>query len=89
MARRRNNKEFPVYGVSPLGGNSVEATGPINAPITVTDVEAVPLLWDARVGGYISELAKMELDDRDISLAQAKLYNEDAEFRARAGYIQT
>ena len=90
MSRKRpNNPEFPVFGISPLGGNSVEATDTQYAEIRSEEAEAVPLVWDDRVGGYISDLAKMELDDQDISLEKSRAYNEEAEFRAKAGYEQT
>lgn len=90
MARRkRNNQEFPVYGVSGLGGNSVEATGPTRAEITDDSVQAVPLVWDERVGEYVSELAKMELDDEDITLRKQKEFQAEEEWRAKVGYVKT
>lgn len=87
--RKRDNSEFPVFGVSGLGGNSVEATGPTHAAITDDSVQAVPLVWDDRVGAYISELAKMELDDHDLSLQKQKEFRAEEEFRAKAGYEKT
>lgn len=89
MSKKTNNPEFPVFGVSPLGGNSVEATGPTHAEITNPEVQAVPLTWDDRVGDNISDLAKIELDDRDYSEARARHYQEQEEFNAAAGYEKT
>lgn len=90
MARRkRNNLEFPVHGVSSLGGNAVEATGSSRAAITDDSVQAVPLVWDERVQEYISELAKMELDDEDITLRRQKEFQEEEEWRAKVGYVKT
>ena len=78
-----------MHGVSPLGGNSVEATGPTHAAITDTSVSAVPLVWDDRAGTYISDLAKMELDDIDISQERSRVENDEREWRAKAGFEQT
>lgn len=86
---KQRNPEFPVFGISPLGGNSVEATGPTHAPVTTTEVQAVPLVYDDRVGECISDLAKMELDDRDFAERKARVYQEQSEFYAAAGYVKT
>jgi len=67
--------DLNVFGTSPLGGNSVEGT----------TVEGVPLFWDDRAGAYISEQAKEELDDKDISLARAREYQKEQEFYNNAG----
>ena len=89
MARRkRNNPEFKVFGISSLGGNAVEATGTQYAPITDDSVQKVPLVYDERVDEYVSELAVMEMDDQDISLAKQEVFLAEEEFRAKAGYIK-
>lgn len=82
----RRNPQDIVTGISPLGGNGIEGTGSGMAEIRDTSVQDVPLFWDDRAKAYISEQAIEELDDRDISLAKAKVYNEEEEFRAKAGF---
>jgi hypothetical protein len=67
--------EQTVFGISPLSGNSVDGTS----------VEGVPLFWDSRAQAYVSEQAIEELDDRDISLAQAREYEKEKSFNRRAG----
>ncbi len=80
------NPEEIVYGISPLGGNSIEGTGAGMAEVRDTEEQGVPLFWDDRVSAFISEQAIEELDDRDISLAAADNFNEEEEFRMKAGY---
>lgn len=75
-----------VIGTSPLGGNGAEGTVSGFAEVRDTSVQKVPLFWDARVGAYISEQAIEELDDRDNSLAKAQVFNQEEEFKAKAGY---
>lgn len=80
-----------AWGISPLGGNSVEGTVPGCAPIRDVDasgnplVEEVPLEYDHRVGNFISEQGVDDLDDKDITIARSKDWNRDAEWRAKAG----
>lgn len=78
-----------VYGISPLGGNSVEGTGSPNAPIRSDAVEGVPLFYDPRVGVFISEQAISDLDDRDCSLDMAKAYRQEEQWRAKAGFVKS
>lgn len=73
---KNQNEEFPMVGTSPLGGNSADGAS----------IEAVPLVYDDRVGDWISKLAQIELNDRDISEQRAREYREQEEFNARAGY---
>ena len=87
--RKRNNSDFPVSGISSLGGNAVEATGPDMAAITNESVIKVPLVYDQRVGEYISELAQMELDDEDITLRKQRDFQKEEEWRAKVGYVKT
>jgi hypothetical protein len=74
-----------VFGISPLGGNSVEGTGAGMAEIRDTTIQGVPLFYDRRVNAYISELAISELDDRDTSLARNEEARKEEEFRTKAG----
>lgn len=87
--KRRKDESFPDVGLSPLGGNSVEGTQNGFTPVSTTDAQAVPLVYDARVGTYISKLAQIELNDRDISRDKARIWDQEATFRAQAGYEQT
>ena len=84
----KNNPEQVVFGNSPLGGNSVEGTnsGDDMAAVKTTAIQGVPLFYDYRVDTFISELAIQELDDRDISLQKADVFNKEEEFRMKAGY---
>lgn len=82
----RRNPQDTVMGISPLGGNGIEGTGPGMAEIRQTGELDVPLFWDDRVQAYISEQAIENLDDRDDSLAKADIWNEEQEFKAKAGF---
>lgn len=75
-----------VYGISPLGGNSVEGTGSGLAEVRDTTVQGVPLVWDDRVKAFISEQAKEELDDRDIGEAARDGFEKEQEFLSKIGY---
>lgn len=75
-----------MFGVSPLGGNSVEGTGDGMAEVRDTETQGVPLVWDPRVQAYISEQAVMELDDKDISEEKRRIAQEEEDFRNKAGY---
>lgn len=81
-----NNSQFPVMGISPLGGNGAEATGACNAPVRETGALSVPLVWDDRVQAFISEQAVENLDDRDDSLAKAEIFNQEQEFKSNVGF---
>ena len=75
-----------AWGISPLGGNSIEGTaGPDNAPIREPEVQEVPLVYDPRVGNFISEQGVDDLDDKDMTLRRAKRWEKDAAWRAKAG----
>lgn len=78
--------EENVFGNSPLGGNSVEGTVTGMAEVRSTDIQGVPLVYDHRVGAFISEQAVDELNDRDISSARAEEFNREEEFRQKAGF---
>lgn len=78
-----------AWGISPLGGNSVEGTSPSSAPIREPEVQEVPLFYDPRVGNFISEQGQDDLDDKDITLARARRWEKDAAWRAKAGIIKT
>ena len=80
------NPQDNVVGTSPLGGSGAEGTGACNAPIRNTGILKVPLFWDARVKAYISEQAIETLDDQEDTLAKARVFNEEEEFRSKAGY---
>ena len=86
----KNDPEQVVFGKSPLGGNSVEGTnsGDDMAAVKTTAIQGVPLFYDARVNNFISEQAIEELDDRDISLQKADVFNRSEEFRQKAGYTK-
>ena len=86
MGRKDPTLENNVFGISPLGGNSVEGTGDGMAAVRDTAIQGVPLFYDARVGAYISEQAIEELDDREISEQKARIHQEEEEFRQKAGY---
>ena len=76
MAKRSISPEENVFGLSPLGGNSVDGS----------TIEGVPLVWDERVKAYISEQAVEELDDRDISLARRAEEEKEQSFLQKIGY---
>ena len=82
---KSSNKDFPAYGESPLGGNGQEGTAPGFAPVRSTAVIEVPLVYDGRVGTFISKLAVSELDDKDAALRLADKTNEDESQRQKMG----
>lgn len=81
--------ESNVVGTSPLGGNGAEGTANHCAAVRNTSILKVPLFYDSRVGGYISEQAIDELNDRDVSLKKQQAFNREEQFRAKAGYERT
>ena len=124
--RDRNEIAFPVFGISPLGGNCIseeivtpavadvpdelllsgesgsvllgDADSPFLLSENVDDSVAEvtqdvilppPLVYDHRVGEYISTLAAMELDDQDISEYKRAAFEDEEEFRANAGFRKT
>jgi hypothetical protein len=86
MVNRDKTLEDKVFGISPLGGNSVEGTGDGMAEVRSTETQGVPLVWDPRVNAFISEQAVMELDDRDISEQRRLIHQEEEDFRQKAGF---
>jgi hypothetical protein len=86
---RKSNPDFPVSGISPLGGNGIESTSDGMAPVRDTTVQEVPLVWDDRVGAHISIQAQEELDDRDADLEREQAYQEEKQFRQKIGMTQT
>ena len=89
MDKNSVDPEKNVFGVSPLGGNSVEGTNSASAEVRDTDIQGVPLFWDERVKAYISEQAIEELNGRDISLAAAEEYRREDQFRSKAGITRS
>lgn len=85
MSNKRNPNDVTV-GISPLGGNSVEGTADGFAPVVDASVQAVPLVYDPRVGAYISEQAVDELDDRDASRETSEQHRKEDEYRAKIGF---
>ena len=83
---KHHPSDLPVSGISPLGGNSVEGTSSGMAEVRDTDTQAVPLVYDYRVGSYISEQAQQELDDRDDDLIREDEFRREEEFRSKIGY---
>ena len=83
---KQDKLNMPVVGISPLGGNSVEGTSTGMAPVVDSSVQDVPLVYDYRVGCWISEQASQELDDRDYDLAAEEAYQKETEFRNKIGY---
>lgn len=75
MMKNSSDPEKTVFGVSPLGGNSVEGA----------NIHGVPLFWDERVKAYISEQAVDELNDRDVGLLAAEEHRREEEFQTKAG----
>ena len=79
-----------AWGISPLGGNSIEGTdGPDNAPVRESAVQEVPLVYEPRVGNFVSEQGVDDLDDKDESIRKAKRWERDAAWRAKAGIIKS
>jgi len=62
--KKSSQDDFPVYGISPQGGNAKEGTADGFAAIRNTDTMDVPLVYDKTTNTWISKLAKQENDDR-------------------------
>lgn len=77
-----------VIGLSPLGNNQVEGTGPGETPITDTSTREVPLVYDSITGLWVAPLDKTNQEERLMGLEVARLTMEDQSFLARAGYVQ-
>lgn len=77
-----------AWGISPLGGNSVEGTGAPNAPVRDSAIQEVPLVYDSRVGSFVSEQGVDDLDDQDDSERKARRWEKDAAWRAKAGIVK-
>jgi len=86
MSKFSGDPEDNVFGLSPLGGNSIEGTGSGLAAVVDTAEQGVPLFWDHRAQAYISEQAIDELNDRDISEARRSEENKENEFLTKSGY---
>lgn len=83
--RRSKDSEDNVTGISPLGGNGVEGTGPGLAPIRDSSIIPVPLFWDDRTQSYISEQAIKSLNNREKGLVAKEEYNQEREFLNSVG----
>jgi len=75
-----------IFGISPLGGNAVEGADATKPDEDTTTRTGVPLFYDSRVDAFISEQAIQELDDIEIGEELALRSQEEAEFRAKAGF---
>ena len=78
-----------VIGLSPLGNNLVQGTGPGETPITSTVATEVPLVHDPITGTYSAKLSKVNQEERVAGIEVALRTQEDQSFLARAGYQQT
>ena len=78
-----------IIGLSPLGNNFVQGTGPGDTPIDNTAEQEVPLVFDPITGTYCAKLSKVNQEDRLVGLEVARLTNDDQSFLARAGYRTT
>lgn len=81
--------EPQVIGLSPLGNNLVQGTGPGETPITSTVPTEVPLVLDPVTGTYSAKLSKVNQEERLEGIEIARITMEDQSFLARAGYLQT
>lgn len=73
--------EFPenVFGISPKGGNADEGDS----------IEGVPLVFDPITGVWVSEQAYEEEQDRITDEIQRLAFEEEENFRRKAGYRRT
>lgn len=78
-----------VIGLSPLGNNLVQGTGPGETPITSTVATEVPLVVDPVTGTYSAKLSKVNQEERLEGIEVARITMNDQSFLARAGYLQT
>lgn len=78
-----------VIGLSPLGNNLVQGTGPGETPITSKVATEVPLVYDNITGTYSAKLSKVNQEERIEGIEVALRTQDDQSFLARAGYLQT
>lgn len=78
-----------VIGLSPLGNNLVQGTGPGETPITSNVATEVPLVYDPITGTYSAKLSKVNQEERIEGIEVALRTQDDQSFLARAGYLQT
>jgi len=81
---KSDTSDFPVMGISPLGGNAVEGTANGFAPIRTTGQIDVPLV-DTEFG-FISHLSAQEQEDKRHARALAEVTRGEEAFRKRAGF---
>lgn len=79
MVKHPANPEDNVFGISPVGGNSVDGTG-------AGSVQGVPLVYDRRYGAFVSEQAVEERDDEEVDRMVSERTLNDAAFLSRVGY---
>lgn len=78
-----------IIGISPLGNNQIEGTGPGETPITNTDEGPVPLVYDSITGTWCAELSRVNQEDRLVGLEIANVTMEDQRFLGQAGWINS
>lgn len=76
-----NDGEFPevVFGISPKGGNSNNSD----------TIEGVPLVFDRILGAWVSEQAHEEEQDRLVDEERRLAFEEEENFRRKAGFRRT
>lgn len=82
-----NDPENIVYGLSPLGGNSVEGTSPADAEVRDTSISEVPLTYDPITGDYVSfQRAEEIYDEIVVSREKQRIWEEEQRFLNNVGY---
>jgi len=69
-----------VVGVSPFGGSGTDTDAEGNSD------KRVPLFYDPVEDLYISEQAKEERDDREHTIVQRQVFDEEETWRAKVGF---
>lgn len=82
--RKSDTSDFPLVGISPLGGNAVEGTATGFAPIRSTGTIDAPLL-DTEYG-FVSAQALQEQEDKKHARELAEVTNGEEAFRRKAGF---
>ena len=78
--------DFPVFGISPQGGNAKEGTADGYAEIRNTDMMDVPLVYDEITNTWISKLARQENEDRREHIQKDRDFRDREALLNRAGF---
>lgn len=84
--KNHQDDDFPVYGISPQGGNAKEGTADGFAAIRNTEMMDVPLVYDKFTNTWVSKLAAQESIDRNAHRVKDRNERERDSLLNKAGF---